>query len=181
MDEIALEAQSKMKTTVEVFRGDLSTLRTGRASAMMLDRVECDYYGDKMLINQLSSISVPEPRQLLVKPFDRSDLKTILSAIASADLGFNPINEGDCIRIKIPPLTEDSRRELVKKGKGMLENAKVSVRNVRRDYIDFVKSSDEYTDDYKKRIETDIQKVTDEAIKQLDELFANKEKEIMSI
>ncbi len=181
MEELALEAQGKMKVTIDVFRHDLSTLRTGRANAMMLDRVECDYYGEKMPINQLSSISTPEPHQLVVKPYDRGDIKTILAAIASSDLGLNPINDGDVIRINVPPLTEDTRRELVKKAKAMLENSKVSIRNVRRDYIDFVKSSEEYTDDYKKRIEADIQKVTDESIKSLEEIFQAKEKEIMAI
>lgn len=181
MDEIVIEAKNKMSVTVNVFKQDLGTLRTGRANAMMLDRVECDYYGEKMPINQLASILVSDARQLVVKPYDRGDIKAILSGIASSDLGINPINDGDVIRINIPPLTEDSRRELVKKGKAMLENAKVSIRNVRRDYLDFIKNSDEYADDYKKRMEADIQKVTDDSIKNLEEIFSNKEKEIMAI
>lgn len=181
MDEIVIEAKNKMSVTVSVFKQDLGTLRTGRANAMMLDRVECDYYGEKMPINQLASILVSDARQLVVKPYDRGDMKAILAGIASSDLGINPINDGDVIRINIPPLTEDSRRDLVKKGKAMLENAKVSVRNVRRDYLDFIKNSDDYADDYKKRMEADIQKVTDEAIKNLEEIFSSKEKEIMAI
>ena len=181
MDEIVIEAKNKMSVTVSVFKQDLGTLRTGRANAMMLDRVECDYYGEKMPINQLASILVSDARQLVVKPYDRGDMKAILAGIASSDLGINPINDGDVIRINIPPLTEDSRRDLVKKGKAMLENAKVSVRNVRRDYLDFIKNSDDYADDYKKRMEADVQKVTDEAIKNLEEIFSSKEKEIMAI
>ena len=181
MDEIVIEAKNKMSVTVNVFKQDLGTLRTGRANAMMLDRVECDYYGEKMPINQLASILVSDARQLVVKPYDRGDFKAILSGIASSDLGINPINDGDVIRINIPPLTEDSRRELVKKAKAMLENAKVSIRNVRRDYLDFIKNSDEYADDYKKRMEGDIQKVTDDSIKNLEDIFSNKEKEIMAI
>jgi ribosome recycling factor len=181
MDEIALEAKERMAKTIESFKGDLAQLRTGRATPAMLDRVECDYYGDKIAINQISSISVPEPRQLLIKPYDRNDIKSIVAAIHASNLGFNPINDGDSIRIIIPPLTEDTRRDLVKKAKGLLEENKVALRNIRREYIDFVKDSDEMTDDYKKRVQDDIQKVMDEATKEVESLLADKEKDIMAI
>ena len=181
MDDITLEAQGKMSKTIEALRNDLVTLRTGRASPAMLERIECDYYGDKIGITQISSVTVPEPRQLLIKPFDRGDLKAIVAAIAASNLGINPQAEGDCIRLIIPPLTEDSRRELVKKAKAMVEENKVAVRNVRREYIDFVKDADDMTDDYKKRVQDEIQKVHDETMKTIDEIFAEKEKEIMSI
>ncbi len=181
MDEITLEAKEKMSKSVENFRDELTQLRTGRASPAMLDRIECEYYGDKIAINQISSISVPEPRQLLIKPYDRGDIKSILSAISASNLGINPINDGDSIRLIIPPLTEDTRRDLVKKAKAMSEEAKIAIRNIRRDYIDFVKDSDEMTDDYKKRVQDEIQKVVDEAVKSVEDVLASKEKDIMAI
>lgn len=181
MDEIALEAKERLAKCVTALANELVTLRTGRASPAMLDRVECEYYGDKIAINQISSISSPEPRQLLIKPYDKGDVKAIVAAIAAANLGVNPINEGDSIRITVAPLTEDTRREMVKKAKAMTEEAKVAARNVRREYVDFVKDADDMTDDYKERVQDDIQKVVDETMKQIEETFAAKEKEIMTV
>lgn len=181
MDEIALEAKERLTKCVESLRNELVTLRTGRATPAMLDRIECEYYGDKIAINQISSITSPEPRQLLIKPYDKGDVKAIVAAISAANIGLNPVNEGDCIRITIAPLTEDSRRELVKKAKAMSEESKVAVRNVRREYNDFVKEADDMTDDYKERVQEDIQKVVDEAIKQIEEVLSVKEKEIMTV
>ena len=181
MDELTLECKDRLAKTVEAFKIDLSTLRTGRATPAMLDRIECEYYGDKIAVNQISSVTVPEPRQLLIKPYDKGDVKAIVAAIAASDLGINPINDGDSIRLIIPALTEDTRRDLVKKAKGKLEDAKVATRNIRREYIDFVKDSDEMTDDYKKRVQEEIQKVVDEATKNLEEILGAKEKEIMAI
>ena len=181
MDEIALEAKERMNKTIESFRGDLAVLRTGRASPAILDRVECEYYGDKIAVNQIASITVPEPRQLLIKPYDKNDVKSIVAAINSSNIGINPISDGDSIRLVIPPLNEETRRDLVKKAKAMLENAKVAIRNIRREYVDFVKSADDMTEDYQKRVQDDIQKVHDETMKTLDDILATKEKEIMSI
>lgn len=181
MDEIALEAKERLAKCVESLRNELVTLRTGRATPAMLDRIECEYYGDKIAINQISSITSPEPRQLLIKPYDKGDVKAIVAAIAAANIGLNPVNEGDSIRITIAPLTEDSRRELAKKAKAMSEESKVAIRNVRREYNDFVKDADDMTDDYKERVQDDIQKVVDEAMKQIEEVFAVKEKEIMTV
>lgn len=181
MDEIALEAKERLAKCVDALRNELVTLRTGRASPAMLDRVECEYYGDKIAINQISSISSPEPRQLLIKPYDKGDVKAIVAAINAANLGVNPVNEGDSIRITVAPLTEETRRDLVKRAKAMSEESKVAVRNVRREYIEFVKDADDMTDDYKERVQDDIQKVVDETIKEIEETFANKEKEIMTV
>ena len=181
MDEIALEAKERLAKCVDSLRNNLVTLRTGRASPAMLDRVECEYYGDKIAVNQISSISTPEPRQLLIKPYDKNDVKSIIAAINAANLGVNPVNEGDSIRITVAPLTEDTRREMVKKAKAMAEESKVALRNVRREYVDFVKDADDMTDDYKERVQDDIQKVVDEATKQLEEVLAEKEKEIMTV
>lgn len=181
MDEITLEAKDSMSKTITAFQNELVTLRTGRASPAMLDRVECEYYGDKIAINQISSVTSPEPRQLLVKPYDKGDVKNICAAISAANLGVNPVNEGDCIRITIPALTEETRRQLVKKAKAMSEESKVAIRNIRRDFIDLVKASDDMTEDLQKRVQDEIQKVTDEAIAQIEAVLAKKESEIMAI
>ncbi|MDY6276685.1 MAG: ribosome recycling factor [Bacilli bacterium] len=181
MDDITLECQSRLQKTVEALRGELVLIRTGRATPAILDRVQCDYYGDKIAVNQISSITVPEPRQLLIKPYDRNDIKSIVAGIAAANLGVNPVSEGDYIRLTFPPLTEDTRRELVKKAKATAENSKVAVRNIRREYIDFVKEAEDMTEDYQKRVQDEIQKVVDEAIQQIDQILAEKEKDILSI
>lgn len=181
MDELAIQAKERMEKSLLSLKDQFNTLRTGRANAALLDRIECDYYGDKLPINQICAISIPEPRQIVVKPYDKGDVKNVFAAIAASDLNLNPVNEGDQIRITIPALTEDKRKELAKKAKAFGEDAKVSVRNIRRDTLDFIKKSDEYSDDLKKRIEEDIQKVTDESIKAIDEACANKEKEILTI
>lgn len=181
MDELALEALDKMEKTIQVFKANLNTLRTGRANAALLDRIEVDYYGDKILIVQIASISIPEPRQLLIKPYDRGDLRSIASAINASDLSINPIVDAEQIRLIIPALTEETRKDLVKRAKVYAEESKVAIRNIRREYVDFVKSSEDYSDDLKKRIENEVQKVTDESNKKIEEVLIGKEKEIMSI
>lgn len=181
MDEIALEAQSKMNQTIEFLRSNLSTLRTGRASPAIVAGVEIDYFGSMTPINQVSSITIPEPRQLLIKPYDKNDVKAIVSAINASNLGLNPINEGTVIRLIIPALTQERRVEITKQAKKYGEEAKVAVRNIRRDFMDLVKEDDSMSEDYQKRVTDDIQKVTDEAIKNIDSVVADKEKEIMTI
>ena len=181
MDAYALEAKEKMGKCIESYRATLSTLRTGRASPAMLNGIEVDYYGSPTPINQISSISVPEPRQLLIKPYDRNDVKNIVSAISASDLGLNPINEGVMVRLIIPALTEDRRKEIVKQAHKYAEEAKVAVRNIRRDYMDISKIDDSYSEDLLKRAQDDIQKVTDESTKSIDNILAEKEKEIMAI
>lgn len=181
MDAITLEAKERLSKTVEALKNELVTLRTGRATPAMLDRVECEYYGDKILINQISLITVPEPRQLLIKPYDKGDIKAIVSGINAANIGFNPVPEGDVIRITIPPLTEDSRRELAKKAKAISEESKVAVRNVRREYIDFIKEADDMTEDLQKRVQEEVEKVVSETISEIDSVYQTKEKEIMSL
>lgn len=181
MDEITLEAKEQMGKTIEALKSELAVLRTGRASAAMLDRVECEYYGEKMFIKDLCAISSPEPRQLVVKPYDRNDIKAVATGISASNIGINPIVEADCIRLIIPALTEETRRDLAKKAKAIAENSKVSIRNVRREFIDLVKESDDMTDDLKKRVQDEIQKVVDEKISEVESIFQEKEKEIMSI
>ena len=181
MDAYALEAQEKMGKTIESYRAILATLRTGRASPSMLNSIEIDYYGSPTPINQVASITVPEPRQLLIKPYDKNDVKSIVSAIHASDLGLNPINEGLQIRLIIPALTEERRKEIVKQAHKYAEEAKVAVRNIRRDYMDILKIDDSYSEDLQRRAQDDIQKVTDEATKQIDQILQEKEKEIMAI
>ena len=163
MDAIALEAKESMSKTIKAFENELVKLRTGRASPAMLNGIECDYY------------------QLLVKPYDKGDVKSILAAIAAANLGVNPVNEGDSIRITVAPLTEETRRELVKKAKAMSEESKVAIRNIRRDFIDLVKASDDMTEDLQHQVQDEVQKVTDEAVGEIEGILKKKESEIMAI
>lgn len=181
MDAYALEAQEKMNKSVDSLRVTLSSLRTGRASAAMLNGIDVDYYGSPTPINQIASISSPEPRQLLIKPYDKNDVKNVVAAIAASDLGINPINEGVMVRLIIPALTEDRRREIVKQAHKYAEEAKVAIRNIRRDYMDVLKIDDSYSEDSLRRAQDDIQKVTDDAVKLVDSVLADKEKEIMAI
>lgn len=181
MDMYATEAQEKMSKCLDSFKANLSTLRTGRASPAMLNGIEIDYYGSPTPLNQISSISVPEPRQLLIKPYDKNDVKNVVAAIAASNLGLNPINEGNLVRLIIPALTEERRREIVKQARKYLEDAKIAIRNVRRDYMDVLKIDESYTEDMLKKAQEDIQKVTDEATKQADLIVEEKEKEIMAI
>ena len=181
MDDYAIEAQGKMEKTIENLRSSLATLRTGRANAAMLAGVQVDYYGYPTPINQIASVSVPEPHQLLVKPYDRNDVKAIVTAINAANIGLNPINEGTQIRLMVPVLTEDRRREIVKSAKKYGEEAKVAIRNIRRDYMDIIKIDEDLSEDFQKRAEDDVQKVTDDAVKKVDSVIAEKEKEIMEI
>ena len=181
MDEIALDAQGRMNKSIDSLRQTLATLRTGRASPAILAGVQIDYYGSMTPINQISSITVPEPRQLLVKPYDKNDVKAIVTAINAANLGLNPINEGLVIRLIIPALTEERRIEITKQAKKYGEEGKVAIRNIRREYVDLVKEDEEMSEDYQKRVLDDIQKVTDEAIKTIDQIVADKEKELLQI
>ena len=181
MDEIALDAQNKMNKSIDILGQSLATLRTGRASAAMLNGINVDYYGSPTPLNQISSITVPEPRQLLIKPYDKNDIKSIVAAINASDIGINPINEGQLVRLNIPAMTEDRRREVSKQAHKYGEEAKVTIRNIRREYMELVKLDEEMTEDYQKRVEEEIQKVTDEAVKKIDSIIAEKEKEIMSI
>ena len=181
MDEYALEAKEKMQKSVDVLKNSLSTLRTGRANAAILSGIEVDYYGYPTPINQIASISIPEPRQLLIKPYSKDDVKAIVSAINASNIGLNPINEGLSIRLLIPVLTEERRRDLSKQAKKYGEETKVAIRNIRRDYIDLVDLDEDLSEDYQKRAKDDIQKVTDEAIKNVDSVVGEKEKEIMEL
>jgi ribosome recycling factor len=181
MDEYALFAEERMEKSVENLKHQFATLRTGRASAALLERIECDYYGEKMPINQISSITVPEPRQLLIKPYDKGDVKAIVAAINASTLGINPQNDGDAIRLILPPLTEDRRRDLVKQAKKFSEDTKIAIRNIRRDANTNIKADKTLTEDEVKRAEEAVQKVTDEYIKICDDMLKHKENEILTV
>ncbi len=181
MDALVIEMKGKMEKTIASFQNALSHLRSGRANPAMLSGIKCDYYGEKMDITSLSSVSMPEPRQLLIKPYSREDIKAIAAAISSANLGINPQVEADAIRMIVPPLTEDIRKDIAKQAKGLAEEAKVSVRNIRRDVLDLLKEDDTMSDDYKDRVEDDVQKVVEETNKSIEAILAEKQKEIMTI
>lgn len=163
---------------------EYASIRAGRANASLLDRIQVDYYGAPTPLNQLASITVPEARVLLISPFDKSSIKDIERALNASDLGITPANDGSVIRLVIPALTEETRKELAKEVKKVGETAKVSIRNIRRDVMDEAKKQEkakEITEDELKALEKDIQKATDEAVKEIDRMTADKEKELLSV
>ena len=179
-DMLLMEAIEKMDKTIESYQRELNTVRTGRANPNLLDSIRIDYYGVLTPIKQISSISVPEASQLYIKPFDRSCLKAIEVAIATSELGLNPQGDGVGIRLIIPKMTEDRRRELVKQVGKMQEAAKVAIRNIRRDLNEAIKKLDLPEDEEKGWLE-DSQKYTDEYISKIEKLTAEKEKDLMTI
>lgn len=181
MDPYVKEVTEKIAKSLESFRAGLAKLRSGRANPAMLNGVTCDYYGEKMEISSLCSISMPEPRQLLVKPYSREDIKAIAAGIAAANLGINPLVEADAIRIVVPPMTEEIRKDTAKKCKALGDDAKVSIRNIRRDTLSLLKDDDTYSDDLRDRLEDEIQKEVDKGNKEIDSIVALKTKEIMTI
>ena len=176
------DLERRMKGAVEALRQDLSGLRTGRANTALLDPVMVTVYGSNMPLNQVATVSAPEPRMLSVQVWDKSNIGPVEKAIRSAGLGLNPINDGNNLRLPIPDLTEDRRKELAKLASQYAEKARVAVRNVRRDGMEALKFDEtkkEIAEDERKRAEADVQKLTDEQIKALDEVVAQKEKEIL--
>ncbi len=184
MKQLEKDLQAKMDKTIEALKFEFSTIRAGRANAQMLDKIRVDYYGTPTPINQIGSISVPEPRTLVISPWDKSAMKEIEKAIRNSDLGLNPTNDGDVIRLNVPALTEERRKELTKKAKKAAEDFKVRIRNERRDANDKIKKMQkdgEITEDELKKGQNDVQKLTDKYIKDIDELLAVKEKDIMAV
>ena len=178
------EFEQKMKKTCEALSTQLATIRAGRANAAVLDQIEVDYYGSPTPIQQVASIATPDPRSLLIQPWDASVLKGIEKAILASDLGINPQNDGRVIRLVFPQLTEERRKELVKQIHKYAENGKVAVRNIRRDAMDNFKKqqkASEITEDELKIAEKDLQKLTDDSCKEIDKILDNKEKELMSV
>lgn len=182
--EILKGLEEKMEKTVTVLKRELSSMKAGKANPSMLDRISVEYYGAETPVNQLANISSPEPRVLLIQPWDKNSLKSIEKAILQSDLGLNPSNDGSVIRLLIPELTEETRKNIVKKVKKMGEEAKVAIRSIRRDGNDKVKNlkkNNEIAEDVAINTEEKVQKTTDKYIKTIDEIIQNKEKEVMEI
>ena len=179
MKSIQADAREKMNKAIEAFENNLSVLRTGRANPGILKKIVVDYYGSQVPIDQVASITTPDARTLVITPWDRGALNPIEKAIRDSDLGLNPNNKGDMIFISIPALTEERRKEMVKNAKSYAEEARISIRNVRKSALDEVKKLDDLGEDEVKRAEAEVQKITDEYVKKVDEVFDRKEAEIL--
>ena len=178
------EAGGRMAKSVESTRNEFSTVRTGRASPLLLDRIQVDYYGAVTPLNQLSQVSATEARLLTITPYDKSSIKTIEKAILESDIGLTPNNDGNVIRLQVPELTEERRRELVKIVHNIAEQGKVAIRNIRRDVMHDLrelKAEGEVGSDDEHRAESELQKLTDDRIGEIDKLLAGKEEEILEV
>jgi ribosome recycling factor len=184
IEGILKSAEERMEKAVQVYKRDLLTVRAGRATPAMLDKVFVEYYGTQMPVNQVATVSTPEPRQLVITPWDKGMLSEIEKAIQKSDLGLNPMNDGTVIRLIIPPLTEQRRQELVKVVRKMAEEARVAVRNVRRDANDDLKKlekSGDISEDEVRRATDKIQALTDKFVGEVDKLTSAKEQELMEV
>ncbi len=184
MKELKEKAKSKMEKSINVMLSDFAAIRAGRANPNVLDKVKVDYYGAPTPVNQMAAVSVAEARVLVITPWDKSTLKAIEKAIQASDIGINPQNDGQVIRLTFPQLTEDRRKEIVKDVKKGGEETKVAIRSIRRDAMEKIKAmkkNSQITEDEQKDGEEDIQKMTDKFCKEVDEHVAEKEKEILSI
>jgi ribosome recycling factor len=176
--------EDRMTKALDYLADEFANVRAGRANPAILNKINVEYYGTATPISQLGTISVPEARQILITPWDKSLLSAVEKAIQKSDIGINPINDGNSIRITFPELNEQRRKELVKEVKSLSEDAKVAIRNIRREFIDQAKSSqksNEITEDELRTTEEKIQKLTDKYVENIDKMFVNKEKEIMEI
>lgn len=184
VSEIIAQTEHKMKATVEHTREEFVKIRTGRASTGLLDQIKVDYYGCPTPLNQVAQVGVGDARTLTVQPWEKSMVKVVEKAIRDSDLGLNPATSGDVIRVPLPPLTEERRRELSKVVRGLGEDNKVAIRNLRRDantHIERLTKDKEISEDDERRAETEIQKLTDKYIAEIDKVVAEKEKEIMTV
>ncbi len=182
--ETLKEAEDRMKKTCELFRKELASIRAGRASPAILERVTVDYYGSAMPVNQVATISVPEPRLMVIQPWDKSTMGAIEKAILKSDLGITPRSDGTVIRLVIPPLTEDRRRDLARGAHKKAEEERVAIRNVRRETIDLLKEFEkegDISEDELHRAQEEAQKLTDKYVKEIDAILEAKEKEIMEV
>lgn len=184
LDEIYADAEERMKKAVAAYQRELSSLRAGRATPTLLDRIEVDYYGTLTPLNQLAGVTAPEPRLLVVQPWDKQSLPEVEKAIMKSDLGLTPSNDGNVIRLTIPELTEERRKDLVKFVKKKAEEGRVAIRNIRRDANDSIKQLEkesEISEDESKRAQDEIQELTDEMIKEVEQVLEAKEKEVMEV
>jgi ribosome recycling factor len=184
LKELSADLKRRMDHAVTAFQGNLASIRTGRASVHMLDAIKVDYYGTPMPINQLAQVSAPEAQLILISPYDPVALKEIEKAIQTSDLGFNPMSDGKIIRVPVPPMTEERRREVVKHLNRVLEEQRTAVRNVRRDGNDALKKmakEKKISEDEEKRALEEVQKMTDEEIRRMEELAHRKEVDVMQV
>jgi ribosome recycling factor len=184
MHQVISSSEDRMKKTIASLKDGFASLRTGRASAALFDKIKVDYYGDKSPLNQVATISIPEARLIVIQPWDKALIGEIEKAIRSSELSLNPSNDGKVIRISIPPLTEERRKELVKHAKNQAEQSRVAVRNIRRDGNDELKKllkEGELTEDEESRASEELQKVTDSYIVKINQVLEEKEKEIMEV
>ena len=184
MNETITSAEERMKKTLSSLKDNFATLRTGRASAAIFDKIRVDAYGDKSPINQIANISVPEARLIVIQPWDKGLIGEIEKAIRSSELSLNPANDGKVIRIAIPPLTEDRRKDLVKQAKNQAEQSRVAIRNIRRDGNDELKKvlkDSKITEDEESKSTDELQKLTDSYIGKINQILEEKEKEIMEV
>ena len=182
IDDFLGDATQRMDKSVEATHEHFNSVRTGRATPALLDRITIDYYGTPTPLKNLATINSPEPRMLTIQPFDPTSIKQIEKTIQESDLGLTPSNDGKLIRLPIPQLTEERRKELVKVVRGLAEEGRIAVRNVRRDGMEHLKADEkkhEISEDERKRLEQEVQKLTDDTIREVDELAASKEKEIL--
>lgn len=184
VEDTLQESEHKMKAAVSVTQDELASLRTGRANPKLLDRLHIDYYGTQVALNQLASTSVPEPRMLIVQPFDKTAIGAIEKAILASDLGVTPSNDGTIIRLNFPPLTEERRRDLIKVAKERAEEGRVAVRNVRRhgkETLERLQRDHTISEDDLKRAERELQRLTDQFVAEIDKVLDHKEKELLEV
>jgi ribosome recycling factor len=177
-------SEDRMKKTIASLKDDLASIRTGRASAALFDKIRVDYYGEKSPLNQVANISIPEARLIVIQPWDRAMIGEIEKAIRTSELSLNPSNDGKVIRISIPPLTEERRKDLAKQAKNLAEQSRVAIRNIRRDGNEELKKAQkngELTEDDESKAETELQNLTDKYIKEINHILEEKEKEIMEV
>ncbi|MBN2542434.1 ribosome recycling factor [bacterium] len=184
VEEVMKEAKSKMDKSIEAASHQLAHIRTGKATPALFENIKVDYYGSAVPIKQIASISIPEARMIIIQPWDKNSLESIEKAILQSDLGLNPMNDGNILRISIPPLTEERRKDLVKVIKGITEESKVAIRSIRRDAMNMLKNfqkDGDLPEDMSKKGQDDVQKLTDEYIEKIDNIFKAKEDEILTI
>jgi ribosome recycling factor len=184
LDDVKKDAQARMAKCVQTFQGDLKKLRTGRAHPSLIEHLKVDYYGSEVPLQQVASINVEDARTLVVSPWEKTLVQAIEKAIHKSDLGLNPLTAGTVIRINMPPLTEERRRDITKVVRHDAENARVAVRNVRRDVMAAIKEmlkAKKISQDDERRAETEVQKLTDKHVAEIDQVLAAKEKEIMQV
>lgn len=184
MQEYKKKANEKMNQTIEVFKKELASFRTGRASLGILDGIKVDYYGTLAPLNQVATLGIPDPRVITIQPWEQKMIGEIERAIMKSDLGLTPVNDGKTIKLSIPPLTEERRKQLVKVVRKKAEEARVAIRNIRRDVIEEIKKGEKdkkFSEDESRRMQEEIQKITNSFIEKIDQILQQKEKEIMEV